>query len=566
MRLFLRFFLCVRLSKKRYIAAVLLVYNIMRIMLQKIFGGITMREIKEELISDLQRRVDDKILEPTNFELLKKLILKADSIDEAIMISELGTTYKRTGFHFDKRLEKMTDTIKYLKKNKNLSFVTDENKLHHKLIIGDNYPALLNLLIEYKGKIDVIYIDPPYGKDSMGDFAQTNYENAITRDNLLSMLYPRLLLAKRLLSDEGVIFCSIDDKNYAYIKCLFDDILSESNFLATYLWKKTNTPPSLSNKVRKKYEYILCYGNNVSSAHKFSQGIIDGGDAPLLNTDNPLKEIEFPAKSVHFNIDDGLYSASDDKKINLITDVYVKNSLNESSFKAVGNWKWSQKTLLEEIEKGTYFLIKSKKFSVRYQRDNPEAVKVPQNNIDSELNVGTNEDGEKELKSIFSINVFDNPKPISLIEFLINMVNMDNDITILDFFAGSGTTGQAVLELNKEDGGDRKFILCTNNDITETTPDGIAYDVTAKRLKRIMTGSCYDGTNDFEWIKKNTPLGDNLDVYEIAEVADFEATEGKTAFDVIDETLYGVGKFTSVQDKVEWVCNNFEVTQKTLEE
>ncbi len=566
MRLFLRFFLCVRLSKKRYIAAVLLVYNIMRIMLQKIFGGITMREIKEELISDLQRRVDDKILEPTNFELLKKLILKADSIDEAIMISELGTTYKRTGFHFDKRLEKMTDTIKYLKKNKNLSFVTDENKLHHKLIIGDNYPALLNLLIEYKGKIDVIYIDPPYGKDSMGDFAQTNYENAITRDNLLSMLYPRLLLAKRLLSDEGVIFCSIDDKNYAYIKCLFDDILSESNFLATYLWKKTNTPPSLSNKVRKKYEYILCYGNNVSSAHKFSQGIIDGGDAPLLNTDNPLKEIEFPAKSVHFNVDDGLYSASDDKKINLITDVYVKNSLNESSFKAVGNWKWSQKTLLEEIEKGTYFLIKSKKFSVRYQRDNPEAVKVPQNNIDSELNVGTNEDGEKELKSIFSINVFDNPKPISLIEFLINMVNMDNDITILDFFAGSGTTGQAVLELNKEDGGDRKFILCTNNDITETTPDGIAYDVTAKRLKRIMTGSCYDGTNDFEWIKKNTPLGDNLDVYEIAEVADFEATEGKTAFDVIDETLYGVGKFTSVQDKVEWVCNNFEVTQKTLEE
>ena len=535
-------------------------------MLQKIFGGITMREIKEELISDLQRRVDDKILEPTNFELLKKLILKADSIDEAIMISELGTTYKRTGFHFDKRLEKMTDTIKYLKKNKNLSFVTNENKLHHKLIIGDNYPALLNLLIEYKGKIDVIYIDPPYGKDSMGDFAQTNYENAITRDNLLSMLYPRLLLAKRLLSDEGVIFCSIDDKNYTYIKCLFDDILSESNFLATYLWKKTNTPPSLSNKVRKKYEYILCYGNNVSSAHKFSQGIIDGGDAPLLNTDNPLKEIEFPAKSVHFNIDDGLYSASDDKKINLITDVYVKNSLNESSFKAVGNWKWSQNTLLEEIEKGTYFLIKSKKFSVRYQRDNPEAVKVPQNNIDSELNVGTNEDGEKELKSIFSINVFDNPKPISLIEFLINMVNMDNDITILDFFAGSGTTGQAVLELNKEDGGDRKFILCTNNDITETTPDGIAYDVTAKRLKRIMTGSCYDGTNDFEWIKKNTPLGDNLDVYEIAEVADFEATEGKTAFDVIDETLYGVGKFTSVQDKVEWVCNNFEVTQKTLEE
>ncbi|HHV04645.1 MAG TPA: hypothetical protein GXX64_12215 [Bacteroidales bacterium] len=117
---------------------------------------------KQELIGDLQRRVQDKILEPTNFELLKKLIEKADTLDEAIMIAELGTTYKRTGFHFDKRLEKMSDTIKYFKKNTQLSFTTDENKLHHKLIIGDNYPALLNLLIEYKGAVDVIYIDPPY--------------------------------------------------------------------------------------------------------------------------------------------------------------------------------------------------------------------------------------------------------------------------------------------------------------------------------------------------------------------------------------------------------------------
>lgn len=93
-----------------------------------------------------------------------------------------------------------------------------------KLIIGDNYQALQNLLIQYRGKIDVIYIDPPYGKDSMGEFAKTNYNNAITRDNLLSMLYPRLVLARQLLSDGGVIFCSIDDKNQAYVKCLFDEI------------------------------------------------------------------------------------------------------------------------------------------------------------------------------------------------------------------------------------------------------------------------------------------------------------------------------------------------------
>lgn len=113
---------------------------------------------KQELIQELENRVEDKILEPSNFNLLKKLIEKADTLDEAIMISELGTTYRRTGFHFDKRIEKTTNTISYFKKNEDLSFVTDESKPVHKLIIGDNYQALLNLLIEYKGLIDVIYI------------------------------------------------------------------------------------------------------------------------------------------------------------------------------------------------------------------------------------------------------------------------------------------------------------------------------------------------------------------------------------------------------------------------
>ena len=116
-----------------------------------------MKSSKLELIEELRKRVEDKILEPTNFELLKKLIERADTLDEAMKITVLGTTYKPTGFHFDKRLEKFSDTIKYFKKNEKLSFISDENKLTHKLIIGDNYPSLLNLLIQYKGAIDVIY-------------------------------------------------------------------------------------------------------------------------------------------------------------------------------------------------------------------------------------------------------------------------------------------------------------------------------------------------------------------------------------------------------------------------
>ena len=147
-----------------------------------------MSTIKKGLIAELDKRVEDKIMEPTNAALLKKLITNADNDDEAMCIAELGTTYKSTGLHFDRRLEKMTSDIRYFKKNEALSFHTDDSKPTHKLIIGDNYEALQNLLIQYKNSIDVIYIDPPYGKDSMGEFAKTNYENAITRDNLLSML------------------------------------------------------------------------------------------------------------------------------------------------------------------------------------------------------------------------------------------------------------------------------------------------------------------------------------------------------------------------------------------
>ena len=114
-------------------------------------------------------------------------------------------------------------------------------------------------------------------------------------------------------------------------------------------------------------------------------------------------------------------------------------------------------------------------------------------------------------------------------------------------------------------GGNRTFILCQMNEKTDTTPNGIAYDVTAKRLKRIMTGECYDGTKDFEWIKKNKPYGGNLDVYEIDRVADFEYTEGKSPFDVIDETLYGLPRFATLQEKIDWVCTHFSNARKQLD-
>lgn len=176
-----------------------------------------------------------------------------------------------------------------------------------------------------------------------------------------------------------------------------------------------------------------------------------------------------------------------------------------------------------------------------------------------------NSAASKELEKIFGVKgAFDNPKPTEVIKRCIDIG--PKNAVVLDFFAGSGTTGQATLELNRQDDGNRTFILVQNNEITDTTPNGIAYDVTTKRLKRVMTGSCYDGTNDFEWLKDNEPLGDNLDVYENEEISSFRAVEGKTPFDLIDETLYGQEKFKSIKEKIEWVCENFEITQRKLVE
>lgn len=149
--------------------------------------------------------------------------------------------------------------MRYLKKIETIG--SDEIK--NKLIIGDNYDALHNLIATgYSNKISVIYIDPPYGMDNERKFAATNYENRIDRDALLSMLQPRLILAKDLLSEEGIIFCSIDDRNQAHVKLLFDTIFGESNFICNFIWEKNYSPKNKNKFISANHDYILCYAKN----------------------------------------------------------------------------------------------------------------------------------------------------------------------------------------------------------------------------------------------------------------------------------------------------------------
>lgn len=522
-------------------------------------------DIKNNLINEIKRRQEDKIIERTNADLIIKLISSAENINEAISIAELGTTYKRTGLHFDKRLEKMTDTIKYLEKNKELSFKDENSTLKHKLIIGDNYDALMNLLITHKNSIDVIYIDPPYGKDSMGEFAKTNYENALTRDNLLSMLYSRLIIAKQLLNEDGIIYCSIDDKNQAYIKCLFDEIFGEQNFISC-VCRECIKGGSQSNNIKKVHDYVLVYAKELNESGK--QKILLCG-AEYTEENNYIYQDEKGqyAKGRELN-KWGAGSRREDSPSMWFpiiapdgTEVYpIRNDGSE------GRWRWGKNKLLKAVENndvlfekrldGTYIAYeKIRKDKIK----NKQLISILKDNY-------INANGSEDLKKIFNtlMSPFDYAKPVQLIKELIKYYPTD-DCKILDFFAGSGTTGQAVLELNAEDDGNREFILCTNNEKSEGMSNGIAYDITSKRLKRIMTGCCYDGTNDFDWLKENQPYGNSLDITEIKTVANFERTIGKTPFDVIDETIYDKKKFENIKDKIEWICNNFEITEKEIE-
>ena len=520
--------------------------------------------IKESLLLEIDKRVTDRVLEPTNAELLKKLIRNAEDDNEATMIAALGTTYKKTGFHFDKRLEKLSDDIRYFKKNEQLSFRTDGTKPINKLIIGDNYEALQNLLIEYKGRVDVVYIDPPYGKDSMGEFAQTNYENAITRDNLLSMLYPRLMLSKQLLSDSGVILCSIDDKNQAYVKCLFDEVFGEKNSAGMLLWQKKDKPSFLSSTFGSRFEYVLCYVKYASNAYPFSVDTTTVGKKyPINNAGNTLGILEFKARSVVFNLPDGIVKMQDMSEGNiktiLLDDVEIRDGYNVNPFRLQGEFRYSQNTLNDIMDNHETISIAKIPFRPNHIKEGGE-IKKMENILSKKFMYGceTNEDATAQQIDIFGDSIFDNPKPVGLLRLLLQATTYCNlNSIILDFFAGSGTTGQAVLAQNEKDKGNRQFILCQANEKTEKTPNGIAYDVTSKRLKRVMTGECYDGTRNFRWAQENLPYGGNLDVYEIKTVNNAKAIEGQTPFDVIDETLYGEKKFKTLKDKVSWVCRNF---------
>lgn len=395
-----------------------------------------------------------------------------------------------------------------LKEVKEKEIITDPNQPTNILIEGDNYHALSVLNYTHKGKIDLIYIDPPYNtgnKDFIYNDCYVEKEDSWRHSKWLNFMNKRLELAKELLTEKGVIFISIDDNEVAQLKLLCDRVFGEINFCGQWQWFKSATPPNLSNKIKKNLEFILVYEKQKNNS-KF-RGIkkVSKSNDPIVNKTNPLSILEFPAGSVKFSIENGKIKNKEYKAQSYIyeylDEVEIVNFFNIKPFRVRSNFRWNQNGLMNQLKNNTK--IFASKTNVISQKKAEYSEEVPPNLIDESVGVDTTEEAGKRLFEMFNQKVFDYPKPVSLIKYLLNFRHELKNETpiILDFFAGTGTTAQAVLELNNEDGGNRKFILCTNNELNGVGSDlanqnkeerieefGICQRATYPRLSKVING------------------------------------------------------------------------------
>lgn len=384
------------------------------------------------------------------------------------------------------------------------------------LIEGENLEVLKILQKAYFGRIKGIYIDPPYntGSDSFiypdkfseskeeylrrvgekddegflmkeGFFRPNRKENGQFHSNWLSMMLPRLFLARNLLREDGIILVSIDDNEVANLKLLMDEVFGEENFIDIFSWAKSETPANLSKKSKKIIEYVLCY-QKIKSDEKF-KGVKKNSPSSngLLNQTNSVSVLKFPANFVSTSIQDGTIKkgkyGTDNYDIELLEDTEVSKGFFIKPVSLKAKFKWSQPKLDDEIDRGTKINIPTIKLSPSYEKLEYDE-EVPPNLINAKVGVGTNENAGVELEGLFGAKVFDFPKPPSLIKYILGFSDDPNGI-YLDFFAGSGATAQAIHEINQKDGGKRKFICIQLPEKVE--PDTLAHKKGFKTISEI---------------------------------------------------------------------------------
>lgn len=352
--------------------------------------------------------------------------------------------------------------------------VSQDNMIIH----GDNLEALKALLPEYQGKVDCIYIDPPYNTGNEGWVYNDNVndphirkwlgavvgkeaEDLTRHDKWLCMMYPRLVLLQKLLSPNGAIFISIDDNEQASLKLICDEIFGAGNFVTQFIWQKRKGGGNDSKFIANDHEYVIVYSKRKDYQEKWR----------VSYNEEYLKRYKYEDAN-------GRYYYDTLSRPGLNNPIIYDVVCPDGSIIKNGTWQISQETFEKELHSGNVDFIKNKQggFTVVRKVRIPLEGKV----LRSILSESSNKDAADEMGVIFgNKKEFSTPKPVQLITTLIDLVS-HKDALILDSFAGSGTTAHAVLNLNKQDGGHRRFILVEMCDYAET--------ITAERVRRVIDG------------------------------------------------------------------------------
>lgn len=400
---------------------------------------------------------------------------KEDEQELKVIINLLNS--KRYGLVWEKTSEEINDNLKkeipVLKENENREIVSNNSSNYNFLIEGDNLYSLNILKKTHLGRINIIYIDPPYntGKDFVYNDKLIDKNDAYLHSKWLTFMENRLKLALNLLKENGIIFISIDDREFAQLKLLCDSIFGEDNYICNFIRKTKSMTGDHKNGINIQHEYLLCYAKNKDKIRLYGKKNIFKG---YSNPDNDPN---------------GIWHAGDPsaKSGGESTRFQIKNPYNGHIDEPPEGryWAFSKKTMKEYIKSGKIKFKKEVKpgqrgfIFKRYAKDNSNKY-MPVDSLEFTENNYINAAATKELKKLMdNKDVFDYPKPVDFIKKIIKLYGDSNSI-VLDFFAGSGTTAQAVMELNKEDNGNRSYILCTNNE------NGIAENVTYKRIKKVQ--------------------------------------------------------------------------------
>ena len=356
------------------------------------------------------------------------------------------------------------------------------------LLEGDNLLSLQLLEKTVRGDIDVIYIDPPYntgGKDFIYDDAFVDETDGFRHSKWLSFIHARLAIAQKLLKQSGVIFISIDDNEMAQLKLLCDDVFGATNFVGMILWKKKTNGNNMG-WLPPVHDYILCYAKDINSIFDMGYEVTEEEIAQRYsNPDNDPR---------------GPWTTSDLSANHVGPSFPITNPKTGQVFNPPEGryWVFNEQEVLKRIADGRIIFGKSgdaRPVQRVFAKDRVISKRKAESWWDK---TGMNADATKELKDIFNqAKVFTHPKPTQLIKDIIRISCDKKDSLILDFFAGSGTTAQAILELNAEDGGNRRFIMCTNNQ------NSICETITYPRIKTVITGKRQDGSEYSEGIPAN---------------------------------------------------------------